>query len=170
MLWARMLDRRCGPQPPRLLAVDPRPHPVAREADVHLAVRHGTNLALMNGLLREIDRRGWIDDRFVGRVTRSAATTCVASIDDTRRAGSPSICDVPVAADCSKPAELLGTCSRLVSTVLQGFYQSQQATAAACQVNNLHLVRGMIGRPGAGVLQMNGQPTAQNNARVRGQR
>ena len=30
------------------------------------------------------------------------------------------------------------------------------------QVNNIHLLRGMIGRPGAGVLQMNGQPTAQN--------
>jgi anaerobic selenocysteine-containing dehydrogenase len=29
-------------------------------------------------------------------------------------------------------------------------------------VNNLHLVRGMIGRPGAGIYQMNGQPTAQN--------
>src|SRR4029453_6876653 len=28
--------------------------------------------------------------------------------------------------------------------------------------NNLHLLRGMLGRPGAGVLQMNGQPTAQN--------
>jgi anaerobic selenocysteine-containing dehydrogenase len=46
--------------------------------------------------------------------------------------------------------------------VLQGVYQSNQATAAAVQVNNLHLVRGMIGKPGATVFQMNGQPTAQN--------
>ena len=46
--------------------------------------------------------------------------------------------------------------------MLQGFYQSHQATAAAVQVNNVHLVRGMLGRPGCGVLQMNGQPTAQN--------
>ncbi len=37
-----------------------------------------------------------------------------------------------------------------------------QGTAAACQVNNLHLIRGMLGRPGAGLYQMNGQPTAQN--------
>jgi anaerobic selenocysteine-containing dehydrogenase len=50
----------------------------------------------------------------------------------------------------------------VLSTVLQGFYQSNQATAAACQVNNLHLLRGMLGRPGASVYQMNGQPTAQN--------
>jgi anaerobic selenocysteine-containing dehydrogenase len=40
--------------------------------------------------------------------------------------------------------------------------QSNQATAAAVAVNNLHLLRGMIGRPGAGILPMNGQPTAQN--------
>ena len=36
--------------------------------------------------------------------------------------------------------------------MLQGVYQSNQATAAACQVNNIHLIRGMIGRPGCGVL------------------
>ena len=30
-------------------------------------------------------------------------------------------------------------------------------------VNNLHLLRGMLGSPGRGLLQMNGQPTAQNN-------
>jgi anaerobic selenocysteine-containing dehydrogenase len=41
-------------------------------------------------------------------------------------------------------------------------YQSNQATAAACQVNNLHLLRGLIGKPGSGILQMNGQPTSQN--------
>src|SRR5688572_16947789 len=38
-----------------------------------------------------------------------------------------------------------------MSTVLQGFYQSQQATAAV-QVNNIHIVRGMLGKPGCGTL------------------
>jgi anaerobic selenocysteine-containing dehydrogenase len=47
--------------------------------------------------------------------------------------------------------------------VLQGLYQAHQATAAAVLVNDLHLLRGMLGRPGTGILQMNGQPTAQNN-------
>src|SRR5215207_2974824 len=59
VLWMRMLDRRRGPRRPRMLAVDPRNTPVAREADVHLAVRSGTNVALLNGLLRELLRRGW---------------------------------------------------------------------------------------------------------------
>ncbi len=48
------------------------------------------------------------------------------------------------------------------STVLQGFYQSHQATAAAVRVNNLNLLRGMLGRPDCGILQMNGQPTTEN--------
>jgi ferredoxin-nitrate reductase len=30
------------------------------------------------------------------------------------------------------------------------------------QINNLHLLRGLIGKPGAGIYQMNGQPTSQN--------
>jgi anaerobic selenocysteine-containing dehydrogenase len=69
VLWMRMLDRRRGPNPPAMLAVDPRSTPVAREADVHLPVRVGTNQALMNGLLREIIVRGWYDDQYVAAHT-----------------------------------------------------------------------------------------------------
>ncbi|MEV1329853.1 molybdopterin-dependent oxidoreductase [Micromonospora costi] len=160
VLWMRMLDRRRGPNPPAMLAVDPRSTAVTREADVHLPIRNGTNVALMNGLLREIIRNGWYDEEYV------AAHTLGFDELSRRVDGYPpervaDICDVP-AADVRRAAELLGSSRRLLSTVLQGFYQSNQATAAACQVNNLHLLRGMIGRPGAGIYQMNGQPTAQN--------
>lgn len=65
--------------------------------------------------------------------------------------------------DIRAAAEIFGTSARVVSTISMGFYQSHQATAASCQVNNLHLLRGMLGRPGAGILQMNGQPSAENN-------
>ncbi|GIF69241.1 molybdopterin oxidoreductase [Asanoa ishikariensis] len=161
VLWSRMLDRRHGTDPPAMLAVDPRRTPVAREADVHLAVRPGTNVALLNGLLREIIRNGWYDESYV-----AAHTIGFEALAETVGGYTPErvaeICDV-TATDVRRAAELLGCARRLLSTVLQGFYQSNQATAAACQVNNLHLLRAMIGRPGAGVLQMNGQPTAENN-------
>jgi anaerobic selenocysteine-containing dehydrogenase len=160
VLWMRMLDRRRGADPPAMLAVDPRSTPVAREADVHLPVRTGTNLALLNGLLREILRRGWYDEQYVAAHTigfdKLQQTVDAYPIDRVAE-----ICDVK-AVDVERAAELIGTADRLLSTVLQGFYQSNQATAASCQVNNLHLLRGMIGRPGAGIYQMNGQPTAQN--------
>src|SRR5215217_7192509 len=43
VLWTRVLDRRRGPRPPKIICVDPRLTPVAREAErtggVHLAPR-----------------------------------------------------------------------------------------------------------------------------------
>src|SRR4051812_47408767 len=48
VLWSRILDRRRGPKPPVLIVVDPRETECAKEADIHLALRVGTNLALMN--------------------------------------------------------------------------------------------------------------------------
>ena len=160
VLWMRMLDRRRGPNPPAMLAVDPRATAVAREADLHLAIRNGTNVALMNGLLREIIRRDWYDEQYVATHTIGFDELC-KTVDAYPPDRVADICDVK-AADVERAAELVGSSQRLLSTVLQGFYQSNQATAAACQVNNLHLIRGMIGRPGAGIYQMNGQPTAQN--------
>jgi len=160
VLWSRILDRRAGSRPPRMLAVDPRSTAVTREADVHLAVRNGTNQALMNGLVRQLLAKGWTDQAYIGAHT-IGIDELAAVVDPYPPQRVADICGVPVA-DIEAAAELLGTCERLLSTVLQGFYQSHQATAAACQVNNIHLLRGMIGRPGAGILQMNGQPTAQN--------
>jgi anaerobic selenocysteine-containing dehydrogenase len=160
VLWMRMLDRLHGPDRPRLLCVDPRPTPVAAEADIHLAPRNGTNVALMNGLVRELIERDWIDGEYVELSTQGFGELekTVAPYEPGRVA---EICGIGPR-EVTAAAELIGTCEALVSTVLQGFYQSNQATAASCAVNNIHLLRGMLGRPGAGVYQMNGQPTAQN--------
>ena len=49
--WMRMLDRLDGPDPPRLVVVDPRPTEAARRAEVHLAIKSGTNVALLNALM-----------------------------------------------------------------------------------------------------------------------
>jgi ferredoxin-nitrate reductase len=156
----RMLDRLEGPNPFRLVVVDPRPTPAAKRADVHLAVRNGTNMAIMNGLLHEIVANGWYDEAYVRDHTTGfeALRQTVAQYPPERVA---EICEVE-ADDVREAARILGTAERLFSTTLQGFYQSMSATAAACQVNNLHLVRGMIGKPGCGLCQMNGEPTAQN--------
>ena len=160
VLWARMLDRLAGPTPPAILCVDPRRTAVAQAASVHLAPLPGTNVALMNALLHEIIALDWVDHDYVAAhaVGFEDLCRCVAQFPPERVAV---ICDVD-ADDIRRAAHLLGSAHRLLSTVLQGFYQSHQATASAVQVNNLHIVRGMLGKPGCGVLQMNGQPTAQN--------
>jgi anaerobic selenocysteine-containing dehydrogenase len=50
VLWARILDRLSGADPPAIIAVDPRPTVVGRAADVHLSIRPGTNLTLLNAI------------------------------------------------------------------------------------------------------------------------
>ncbi|MGE5568908.1 MAG: molybdopterin oxidoreductase family protein [Rhodospirillales bacterium] len=160
VLWMRMLDRLEGPNPPKLVVVDPRRTATAARADVHLAPRVGANVALMNGLLNLVIRNGHIDREFIDRHTTGfERLASVVSRYTPQRVEE--ITKVP-AAQLEAAADILGSAKSLVSTVLQGFYQSNQATAAAVQVNNLNLIRGMIGKPGAGVFQMNGQPTSQN--------
>ena len=166
VLWSRILDRTRGDDPPRVVCVDPRRTAVAAEAErtggVHLAPRVGTNLALMNALTRELlEHDAWVDQPWVEAHT--------LGLDDLRAAvaaytpeEAARICGVE-ADEVRRAARIFGESEAVLSTVLQGFYQSHQATAASVAVNNLHLLRGMLGRPGCGLLQMNGQPTAQNN-------
>ncbi|MDK3257654.1 molybdopterin oxidoreductase family protein [Blastococcus capsensis] len=160
VLWTRVLDRLAGPNPPKVICVDPRATPVARAATVHLAPRPGTNVMLMNALIREIIANGWIDREYI-----EAHTVGFAELEKQMTGYTPEVaaevCDVP-AEQIREAARILGQAERLLSTVLQGFYQSHQASAAAVSVNNINVIRGMLGKPGCGILQMNGQPTAEN--------
>jgi ferredoxin-nitrate reductase len=160
VLWMRILDRLEGPDPPKLVVVDPRPTPAARRADVHLALRNGTNLPLLNAIQRELIVNGSIDRDFIDDHTVDfAELEKTVSAYPAERAAE--ICDIP-AEQIREAARIIGSAQRLVSTCLQGVYQSHQATAAATQVNNINLLRGMIGKPGCAPFQLNGQPTAQN--------
>ena len=160
VLWMRMLDRLAGSAPPKLVVVDPRRTPVAERATVHLDPRPGTNLALMNALLHEVIEHDWIDKEYLDAHAVGFDELCEQLATCTPK-WAAEICGI-APEDISHAAEVIGGAERLLATVLQGFYQSHQATAAAVQVNNLVVVRGMLGKPGCGVLQMNGQPTAEN--------
>jgi anaerobic selenocysteine-containing dehydrogenase len=65
VLWMRVMDRRRGPHPPNLIVIDPRRTATAKEADIHLAPRVGTNVALLNGILHVLIGRNWIDREFI---------------------------------------------------------------------------------------------------------
>jgi anaerobic selenocysteine-containing dehydrogenase len=160
VLWARILDRLAGKNPPKIVVIDPRRTYTAKEADVHLAPKVGTNIPVMNGLLNLIIQAGHINPEYIAAHT-VGFETLKATVSQWTPERVEQVANVPVK-DLQAAAEILGTARSLVSTVLQGVYQSMQATAAACQVNNLHLIRGLIGTPGNGIMQMNGQPTSQN--------
>ena len=158
--WMRVLDRLEGPNPPELVVVDPRLTVPAKRADVHLAIKNGTNMALLNALLREIIANDWVDHEYVG-AHAIGFEELEQTVAGCTLEWAAKICDVD-AEDIREAARIIGTTERLVTTALEGVYQSHQATASACAINNVHILRGMIGKPGCGILQMNGQPTAQN--------
>jgi anaerobic selenocysteine-containing dehydrogenase len=160
VLWSRVLDRRAGKNPPKLIVIDPRETWTAKEADVHLAPRVGTNVAVMNGLLNLVIGSKKIDEEFIEEHT-VGFERLKEVVSEYTPERVEEITGVP-ARKLRAAARLIGGSEKFFSTVLQGFYQSHQATAASVQVNNLNLIRGMIGRPGCGLLQMNGQPTSEN--------
>ncbi len=105
VLWARILDRTRGEDPPRIVCVDPRRTAVADEAvrtgGVHLAPRVGTNLALMNGLTRELFEHGWVDEDWVARHTlgvdelRATVAPYTPDTSPGSRASPPRTCGWP---------------------------------------------------------------------------
>jgi ferredoxin-nitrate reductase len=161
VLWTRILDRLAGPSPPKIIVIDPRLSDSAKLATVHLRPKIGTNVALFNGIQHLMFANDWINHEWVEKHTLGVET-----LKTTVKEFTPNVVEqitgVPVL-ELKKAAEIIGTTKTLLSTALQGIYQSNQATAAACQINNINLLRGLIGKPGCGIFQMNGQPTAQNN-------
>lgn len=160
VLWMRILDRLYGMNPPKLVVVDPRNTWTADKAAVHLKPRLGTNLPLMYGILNLIIDAKQIDEKYLDEHT-IGFESLKKTVTEWVPKKVEEVSGVP-AKDLEAAADILGSTPTLVSTVLQGVYQSMLATASAVQINNLHLIRGLIGRPGCGILQMNGQPTSQN--------
>ncbi|KAK5324424.1 hypothetical protein LTR98_011864, partial [Exophiala xenobiotica] len=161
VLWSRILDRLDGPDPPKLIVVDPRTSDTAKKATLHLAPRIGTNLALLNGIQHCLFAKKYVNEDYVSKhvVQRK-------ELEHTVKEYPPHVVScitgVPEE-DIIAAADILGRTKSLLSTALQGVYQSNQATASACAINNINLLLGHIGKPGSGIYQMNGQPTAQNN-------
>lgn len=68
VLFFRMMDRvKSGA---RLIVADPRRTTTAEKADLFLQLKPGTDLALLNGLLRVLLDAGRLDDRFIAEFTQ----------------------------------------------------------------------------------------------------
>jgi anaerobic selenocysteine-containing dehydrogenase len=161
VLWERMLAAK-KENGGRIIVADPRKTPtIVQGADLHLQLRAGTNVALMNGIIYLLIDCGWVDSDFIAKHT-VGFDKLKAVIDEYPPERVAEICDMPQE-DLETAAEWIGTTPKMVSTVLQGFYQSVEATASSSLVNTVHLLLGAIGKPGSAPLLMAGQPSAMSN-------
>jgi len=115
-------------------------------------------MAVLNGIQHLMFKNGWINEDYVSKHVYGR-NELQKKVEKYTPELVEKITGIP-AKQLIEAARIIGITRTLLSTCLQGVYQSNQATASACQVNNINLLRGMFGKPGCGVFQMNGQPTA----------
>ena len=144
----------------RIVVIDPRRTETCDIADLHLALRPGSDVALFNGLLVELERRGLRDRTFVDRHTTGLDDALAAA-----RAGDLGACDVP-AADLATFFDWFARAEKAVTLYSQGVNQSSAGVDKVNALINCHLLTGRIGRPGMGPFSITGQPNAMGGREV----
>jgi ferredoxin-nitrate reductase len=166
VLFERIMARKRGTGKPYMIVVDVRKTLTAKEADLFLQLYPGTNVPLLNGIIHLILRNGDIDAAFIQRNT-IGFEEMRKSVEHWTPELTSKTTGIPEEL-IRKAAHQLGKTPSLVCTTLQGAYQSVDATSTCIAINNIHLIRGLIGKPGSGPLHMAGQPSSSGNRTVGG--
>lgn len=142
----------------KLIVVDPRCTPTAEIADLHLAIKPGTDIDLLNGIAYLLLQNNYIDQVFIDN--------CTSNFADYARVIQHYTPEI-VAHQCGISVEDLKTAAkywresqRVLSLWSMGVNQSSEGTAKVRTIINLHLMTGQIGKPGAGPFSLTGQPNA----------
>jgi ferredoxin-nitrate reductase len=150
----------------KMIVVDPRRTPTAEAADLHLAIKPGTDIDLLNGIAHLLLSWGDIDTGFIDE-----CTTNFSAFTEVIRHYPPDVvakrCGIAVR-NLEKAAQFWGKSSRVLSLWSMGVNQSSEGTAKARTLINLHLMTCQIGKPGAGPFSLTGQPNAMGGREVGG--
>ena len=153
----------------KLIVIDPRATDLVRsphiEAQYHLALRPGTNVAVLNALAHVILKEGLEDKAFVeARCDTDAFRDWRDFVLEERN--SPEA----VEADSGVPAEQIRGAARLFASVPNaaiyyglGVSEHSQGSTAVMGIANLAMVTGNIGREGVGVNPLRGQNNVQGS-------
>jgi formate dehydrogenase alpha subunit len=145
-----------------LIVVDPRRTELAAKASLHLAVKPGTDLALLRAMMRHVLDMGLIDSEFV-----EARTEGFATLQGMLRAVDVSI----EAATCGIDADLVreaaaafGKAPAAATILGTGVARGPKAEATAAALAYLALMTGNIGRPGTGLIPLRSGANSQGLA------
>src|SRR5882724_5736117 len=149
-----------------IVAVDPRRTETADFADLHLPIRPGTDIALLNSMLYVMLEENLVDRDFVARHADGFAGL-LKVIKKYPPKVAEEICGVP---ECLivEGALIFGKADRPLSLWSMGVNQSTVGVHKNNAINNLHLATGKIGKPGCGPFSLTGQPNAMGGREVGG--
>ena len=156
----------------RLVVIDPRRTETCEDADLHLPLRPGSDVALMNGLLAYCSDNGLVDPDYLDAHVNTPDGFWEALGAGENGGG----CDLwSTAAACDLPAtdllafyEMFARHARTVTLFSQGINQSIRGTDQVNAIVNVHLATGRIGKPGAAPFSITGQPNAMGGREVGG--
>ncbi|WP_417684875.1 molybdopterin-dependent oxidoreductase [Roseibium sp.] len=150
----------------RVVVVDPRRTATCEIADLHLALRADTDVALFNGLLAYLAEAGCLDRGYITRHTKGfeEALEEVGAPNFTRIAEQTGLAPQDIALFYSMVART----EKTVTVYSQGVNQSVVGTDKVNSILNTHLATGRIGRPGMGPFSITGQPNAMGGREVGG--
>ncbi len=158
VVFNRIKMRKKGKRDAVIICVDPRETQTAKASDLHLPIRPGTDVALLNGMLHVIEREGLLDHDFIQNHTEGfVKALAVAKFWPPEKAAA--VCGIG-AELIEKAALAFGTAENALSFWSMGVNQSTVGVEKNHGIINLHLATGKIGREGSGPFSLTGQPNA----------
>ncbi len=143
----------------KLIVVDPRDIRLAAQADIHLKLTPGTNVAFANGMVHVMVRDGLVDRAFIDERTEGfdALEALVADYTPERVAA---ICGIR-AEDLMAAAHMYATAERAPIIYCLGVTEHSTGTEGVMALSNIAMACGKIGKPGCGVNPIRGQNNVQ---------
>jgi assimilatory nitrate reductase catalytic subunit len=151
----------------KIIVIDPRRTETADMADLHLALKPGSDVALFQALLAHLYLHGAVDETYLKHVDVPEAfwSDLIALGDPVAYAARA--CDLPEVA-LGQFFELFAQHDKTATLFSQGVNQSSRGTDKANAILNVHLATGRIGKPGATAFSLTGQPNAMGGREVGG--
>ena len=143
----------------KLIVADPRRIDLCDDATLHLQQRPGTDVALFNGIMREIIVHGWEDATYIQARTEGFEAFKAVVMTYTL-ARTAEITGVP-AAKIAEAARLLHAHRPAAVFWAMGITQHTTGTLNVMSLANLQLLLGNLGVAGGGVNPLRGQNNVQ---------
>jgi formate dehydrogenase alpha subunit len=143
----------------KLIVVDPRRIQLSLQADMHVRLNFGTDVALINGIMHSIVANDWHNRAFIDERTEGFAALQEHLKEWTPEKAS-AICGVPVD-EIVRVAEIYAGAEKSAICYTLGITEHSHGVDNVKSLANLAMLTGQIGRPSTGVNPMRGQNNVQ---------
>ncbi|WP_458210211.1 formate dehydrogenase subunit alpha [Haladaptatus sp. NG-SE-30] len=147
-----------------VVQVDPHANKTTRDVDLHLQLKPGTDIPLLNIVLKTVLDNDWLDEEFIDERTEGLDGV-VETLEEFDVEEAAETCGVPLE-DIETAAEAYATADNAAIFTGMGMSQHACGTDNVQNLINLALMTGNLGRPGTGVNPLRGQNNVQGTCDV----